>query len=74
MEQNPKKTETGKSWKRQRRENYFSFGEDRFREVVYDLAKAIEAGGQTLPPSVADYVGHVEAVRNNIPKPGGGNA
>lgn len=74
MAQKPKKAAVGKSWKRQRREAYFSFGDDRFREAVYDLAKAVEAGGLTLPPSVADYVGHVEGVRTNILKPGGGNA
>lgn len=69
MAQKPKKTASGKSWKRRRREAYFAFGEDRFREAVYDLAKSLQAQGTAIPHALQDYVDHVDAVRRSIPKP-----
>lgn len=70
MAQKPKKTAAGKSWKRQRREAYFEFGDDRFREAVYSLAKSLQAQGTAIPGALQDYVDHVDKVRRDIPKPG----
>ena len=63
-------TPSGKSWKRQRREAYFTFGDDRFREAVHALATSLRASGTPLPRAMQDYVDHVDAVRRDIPKPG----
>ena len=63
-----------KSWKRQRRDLYMQFPDGEFREVVYSLAKSLQAQGLKIPQAMQDYVNHVEAVRRDIPKPAGGNA
>ncbi len=60
---------TGKSWRRHRREAYFDFPEDKFREAVYSLAKSLQAQSLTIPQALQAYVDHVDAVRRDIPGP-----